>query len=263
MLGTRLPVRTALGGKEPLGAMKLAVASDIHIEENPLDRFDDQGADAIVLAGDIHASPNGLREFVQSLPLSIPKILVLGNHEYDHWRFPALGFALDDYRVALRELANVHLLERERLDLGEVTILGATPLDRFPSRRPIESEHGLDARIDRRTARSPQDPRGNHAVVAPRATPLEEADGRRDAHGALVRSFREGKPTGPIDGFFASNLDELMEQVGPALWIHGHLHNPSDYVVGRTRVVCNPRGYGDPIAWYESWAPLIIEVPIS
>ncbi len=26
-------------------------------------------------------------------------------------------------------------------------------------------------------------------------------------------------------------------------WFHGHLHNNSDYVVGTTRIVCNPRGY--------------------
>lgn len=27
------------------------------------------------------------------------------------------------------------------------------------------------------------------------------------------------------------------------LWVHGHMHNASDYVIGDTRVVCNPKGY--------------------
>jgi hypothetical protein len=27
------------------------------------------------------------------------------------------------------------------------------------------------------------------------------------------------------------------------LWTHGHTHDPFDYMVGKTRVVCNPRGY--------------------
>jgi len=27
------------------------------------------------------------------------------------------------------------------------------------------------------------------------------------------------------------------------LWVHGHTHDPYDYVIGETRVVCNPRGY--------------------
>ena len=29
----------------------------------------------------------------------------------------------------------------------------------------------------------------------------------------------------------------------PKLWIHGHMHNRSDYMIGDTRIVCNPRGY--------------------
>ena len=27
------------------------------------------------------------------------------------------------------------------------------------------------------------------------------------------------------------------------LWTHGHTHDVFDYVIGETRIVCNPRGY--------------------
>ena len=27
------------------------------------------------------------------------------------------------------------------------------------------------------------------------------------------------------------------------LWIHGHTHESFDYEIGKTRVICNPRGY--------------------
>jgi hypothetical protein len=27
------------------------------------------------------------------------------------------------------------------------------------------------------------------------------------------------------------------------LWTHGHTHEDFDYMVGSTRIVCNPRGY--------------------
>ena len=30
----------------------------------------------------------------------------------------------------------------------------------------------------------------------------------------------------------------------PALWLHGHVHNSNDYMVGGTRVVSNPKGHG-------------------
>jgi Icc-related predicted phosphoesterase len=42
---------------------------------------------------------------------------------------------------------------------------------------------------------------------------------------------------------FASRLEGMIERYQPALWIHGHTHDPCDYKLFRTRVVCNPRGY--------------------
>jgi Icc-related predicted phosphoesterase len=39
---------------------------------------------------------------------------------------------------------------------------------------------------------------------------------------------------------YASNLEHLMTA---PVWIHGHMHDSSDYTVGNTRVLCNPRGY--------------------
>jgi len=29
----------------------------------------------------------------------------------------------------------------------------------------------------------------------------------------------------------------------PSFWVHGHMHNTSDYIIGWTNVICNPRGY--------------------
>jgi Icc-related predicted phosphoesterase len=37
----------------------------------------------------------------------------------------------------------------------------------------------------------------------------------------------------------------LIEAYQPALWVHGHVHNSSDYRIGRTRIVANPHGYGN------------------
>ena len=48
----------------------------------------------------------------------------------------------------------------------------------------------------------------------------------------------------PLNPAFASDLSELVESSGAALWVHGHTHDSCDYVAGSTRVVCNPKGYG-------------------
>jgi hypothetical protein len=47
-----------------------------------------------------------------------------------------------------------------------------------------------------------------------------------------------------MNGAFASDLSEfIMDRPQIKLWTHGHMHDPSDYLVDETRVVCNPRGY--------------------
>jgi hypothetical protein len=47
-----------------------------------------------------------------------------------------------------------------------------------------------------------------------------------------------------MNGAFASDLtDFILDRPQIKLWTHGHMHNVSDYMIGDTRVVCNPRGY--------------------
>jgi len=38
-------------------------------------------------------------------------------------------------------------------------------------------------------------------------------------------------------------MDDFILEHQPRLWIHGHTHESFDYKIGKTRVVCNPRGY--------------------
>ena len=47
----------------------------------------------------------------------------------------------------------------------------------------------------------------------------------------------------PDTDFFHSRLENLILDVNPKLWVHGHVHDSFDYELGDTRVVCNPLGY--------------------
>jgi Icc-related predicted phosphoesterase len=49
--------------------------------------------------------------------------------------------------------------------------------------------------------------------------------------------------SGAINASFLSDLGSTIERYQPALWIHGHVHDSHDYMVGDTRIVCNPCGY--------------------
>jgi len=47
-----------------------------------------------------------------------------------------------------------------------------------------------------------------------------------------------------MNGGFRSDLDDFISyRPQIKLWCHGHTHEEFDYVLGETRVVCNPRGY--------------------
>lgn len=47
-----------------------------------------------------------------------------------------------------------------------------------------------------------------------------------------------------INGGFRSVLDEfIIEHPQIKVWCHGHMHNKSDYMIGSTRILANPRGY--------------------
>lgn len=42
---------------------------------------------------------------------------------------------------------------------------------------------------------------------------------------------------------FASNLDWLIEKYKPKYWLFGHTHNPFNFKLYETQMVCNPVGY--------------------
>jgi hypothetical protein len=49
-----------------------------------------------------------------------------------------------------------------------------------------------------------------------------------------------------MNGAYNSRLEDfILARPGIKLWTHGHTHEDFDYMIGSTRVVCNPRGYID------------------
>jgi len=42
---------------------------------------------------------------------------------------------------------------------------------------------------------------------------------------------------------FASHLDDFVIKSKAKLWVHGHTHDKSDYMIGETRVIAHPCGY--------------------
>lgn len=63
-------------------------------------------------------------------------------------------------------------------------------------------------------------------------------------HAPSMYSVASQYKNDPLSAAFASNLNEfIINNPQIRLWVHGHCHTPFDYILGETRVVCEPFGY--------------------
>jgi len=66
-----------------------------------------------------------------------------------------------------------------------------------------------------------------------------------------------------MNGGYHSDLSNfILDHPQVKLWTHGHTHHCFDYVIGETRILCNPRGY-ETDRWKEDtgWNPnLTVEI---
>jgi Icc-related predicted phosphoesterase len=62
-------------------------------------------------------------------------------------------------------------------------------------------------------------------------------------HAPSYRSVSPKYAGSPMNQFFCNNLDDLIEECKPKIWISGHLHDPVDYQLFNTRITSNPFGY--------------------
>ena len=66
-------------------------------------------------------------------------------------------------------------------------------------------------------------------------------------HAPSPRSLDDRYVNHVLNPCYATNLERfILDHTNIALWCHGHIHQPKDYMIGNTRILCNPRGY---VAW--------------
>ena len=159
-------------------------------------------------------------------------------------------------RAEATNFPNIHLLEREGVEIGGLTFLGCTLWTDYcygGVREQARAMHWASQRLnDHRLITngqriwSPQDCLEEHEasrawlaaqLVRDRTRTKVVVTHHAPSSGSVQPSYRDDLLTAA----FASNLDELVGKA--ALWVHGHMHAPADYRLGGCRVVANPRGY--------------------
>jgi Icc-related predicted phosphoesterase len=289
--------------------MKIALASDLHLEFGTIELINDQSADVLVLAGDIcvandFVSPRGHQqeqaqqycEFFDQVCQEFPHVVyILGNHEHYH------GDAAKSLSILREHLdhGNLHILEKETwrhqghtfiggtlwTDMNRsdpITLMhvkasmndfrGITNSNRTVARQvpvyqpnPQWTEDGKNGaqyltneagamiaighkRKEEPAAWSPEDTVEDHQQMLAYINVIVQDPGSYIVVGHHAPSSRSVadwyRADTVMNGAFRSELDEfIMDRPQIRLWIHGHMHNASDYRIDQTRVVCNPRGY--------------------
>lgn len=226
--------------------MKLQIVSDLHREVGIRDIK--IVGDILILAGDItSAIPDNvtkLKEWLTSL--DIPVLYVLGNHEY--YRGDT-NYTLNYFREAFMD-TNVTILNDDIVEYPEsdLVIIGSTLWTDIPISQATAVSWGMrDFQIIKNmnlTWWGAQFYRSKSYINYM----LKEHSNKKHKvvithHSPSFKSIPERFKGDSLNGGFSSDLSDLMLDREPTLWVHGHTHDSFDYMIGNTRVVCNPYGY--------------------
>lgn len=238
--------------------MRLWIFSDLHLDVNSASPFalpDPRPAhDVVVIAGDLmEGISNGVRWIADEGLNEKPVIYVPGNHEHYGYEFQR---SMEEGRAAAVGHANIHVLDRESVEVAGMRFLGATlwtdyllfgeksyEVSLLVASR-IMNDHRSIAFADRSWL--PTDALAEHRRSR---SFIEDALADEAAARTVVvthtapslMSIADVYCENPLTPAFASRLDALVPHA--RLWIHGHTHIGCDYELGGCRVLNNPRGY--------------------
>lgn len=259
--------------------MKLALASDVHLEFGDINLTNDESADVLILSGDImiaqdlHDHPEGsdngvnlgtrqlsaqrYRDFLKRCSEAFPHtIYIAGNHEFYHGKFHS---SLDDLRNECLKFPNVYFLEDQVKKIDDVTFIGCTLWTDMNKGDPLTLHsivHSMnDYRIIREDSKEFTKLRPAHTMARHRRS-MDYI--RTIIEGKFIEKFvvvghmapsfqsihEQYRHDKEMNGAYASDLsDFILDHPQIKIWTHGHTHHPFDYMIGSTRIVCNPRGY--------------------
>jgi Icc-related predicted phosphoesterase len=204
-------------------------------------------------------------------------VLIMGNHEHYHGDYAETASII---RTVVGEFSNVHFLDKEWRIINGVLFYGGTlwtdmngedPLTLYQiagmmndyrgvknstktvqHRVPTYDENNVESWTfkERPAQFKPEDSVADHKAFL---AGLDEVLALHpDLPTVVVGHHAPSKAsTHPryknetlVNGAYSTNLDNyILDRRQIKLWTHGHTHEDFDYMIGTTRVVCNPRGY--------------------
>lgn len=197
------------------------------------------------------------RNFLKRCSSEFPHtIIIAGNHEFYHGKWDG---SITDIRNECNKFSNVYFMENNSKKINDFTFIGCTLWTTMNNGDPL-TLHAMpnlmnDFRIIRNDSLGYTKLRPSHTVSRHRRS-MEYIrtviEGNFDEkfvvvghHAPSFMSIHENyKNDAIMNGAYASDLSEfILDHPQIKLWTHGHTHYSFDYMIGDTRIVCNPRGY--------------------
>lgn len=256
--------------------MKLSVVSDLHLDfGGPIPRL--PGGDLLLIVGDtcearsfdIHQnlSPTemmmraDIHKFFRTVSEQYTNVaMIMGNHEHYHSTYQKTA---DSIRKHLP--ANVKLLERDAMHIDDVVVVGTTLWTDLNRRDPITMhaiadqfngladfkyikyqegneyhkflarnclhEHEKSLQYLRAVVTNPKNA-GKKIVVMTHHAPCSLSIAEEYKNDTIMNG-----------GFYSDLSNFILDHPQIVLWAHGHTHRAFNYMLGETRLLCNPYGY--------------------
>lgn len=243
--------------------MKIHLVSDIHLEFCPGGKLSyeaPEGTDVVIVAGDTNPGVKGLMWAAETFGSAngMPVIYLAGNHEFYG------GRRFNKHYAKMREKATdlrILFLQNDTVVIDGVRFLGTTlwtnfklngdqPLAMLKAAKAMNDYIYIRQGTSKEAKLTPQTVLGEHELAMEFLTKelSEEHDGTTVVVTHHAPSEESCYPEFARDAsnvYYASSLENFVLEHSPELWVHGHIHQSKDYMIGDTRVAANPRGYDD------------------
>lgn len=265
--------------------MKLALVSDIHLEFGDIDVRNTNSADVLVLSGDICTARDLVKnnshhartvKFWHTVNQEYEHtVYVMGNHEHYGSDYRRTQSIIQDF-FDRHNLHNIHLLEKSYISLSGYLFVGGTLWTDYNRGDPLTLQYASMSMNDYRAIKDSHKPNyklypnliyDDHIACKSfivdtlkqnPSTPTVVVGHHAPSTLSIAPQYQNDRHT---NGLFVSDLSELiLDNPQIVLWTHGHTHDPFDYQVGDTRVVCNPRGYAGHEQQAQDWQMIYIDL---